>query len=146
MWPAKRVLVLILGLLPYLISFALSAVNHAAPLSGSEPGYTCALVALTTPWARDNLPNTPNGLPALAWISLVLSGWINPLFLVTMLCHKWSRIFRVLRIVLFAMLPSCLIFIHFANLFPREGYFLWVGGIVLALFAADSQRMGFESA
>jgi hypothetical protein len=125
MWRAQRVLVLTLGLLLYLISFALPAANPVPRLQGSESGWTCALFALLTPWARDNFPITHDGLlPALVWISLVLSGWINPLFLVAMLCHRWSRIFQVLRIVLLAMLPACWFYFRYGNTSPLEGYFL----------------------
>lgn len=145
MRPAKKVLVS--GLLLYLLSFALPAVEHTGLLSGgSEPGYTSALYALKVPWARDNLPNTRNGLPALAWTSLVLSGWINPLFLLAMLCHRWSRIFHVLRIVLLAMFPACWVYFHFGSVSPREGYFVWVAGMILALFSAGKQGLRFESA
>ncbi len=129
--------VLVAGLFLFGLSFALPAVNYTAP-SGSEPGFTCALISLFTPWNHDNLPHFQSGLRYfLEWISLLLSGWINPLFLAAMLCSKWQRIFRTLRMVLVAMLPACWFAFYFMSLYPREGYFLWVAGMLLDLFSVD---------
>jgi hypothetical protein len=133
-WPAKKVVVS--GLLLYLLGFAPPAVKHTPALSGSEPGFMCALFALAKPWDHENLASTRDGLlPALGWFSLLLSGWINPLFLVAVLCHRWSRIFQA-RIVPLAMFPACWFYFHFGDFSPREGYFLWVAGMVLAIFSA----------
>jgi hypothetical protein len=138
MRPAKKVLVA--GLLIYLLSFALPAARNVSLGSGALPGFLCAFLALSFPWDHTNMQNHFQGLlPDLEWTSLALSGWINPIFLAAMVCSKRPLIFPTLRIVLIAMLPSCWIVFHTEDFYPREGYFLWVAGMLLALFSADKQ-------
>jgi hypothetical protein len=35
------------------------------------------------------------------------------------------------------MAPFCWVVFHYENLYPREGYFLWILGMLLALFSPN---------
>jgi len=134
MRPLKRAL--LTGLLLYVLSFALASVNLKSPPSEPMRGYTCALLALFNPWDHDSLRTLRDGLrPAIEWIALALSGWINLVFLVSFSCIRWPRIFRGLRIAFLAMAPAPWIIFSFEGLYPREGYFMWVAGMALAFFS-----------
>lgn len=122
------------GFLLYVVAFFLPAVYE----TGSAPlhGYYCALVTLVQVWTREGgalLHEEP-----LNYVSLVISGWINPLFLISVILipiRKAQRALGILRIIILLMLPICWIVFHNVKVRPREGYFLWVIGMLLVLFS-----------
>ena len=72
--------------------------------------------------------------------SLFFSGLINPLFLesVILVLVKPSRQLVLIAKVLFLlMMPFCWITFHYEGLHPREGYFLWILGMLLVLFSSN---------
>lgn len=124
----------VIGFVLYAGAFFLSAVFE----TGSAPlrGYDCALVTLIQVWTRDSraiIHEEP-----VTYISLMVSGWINPLFLITAIFiafRKARRLANVLRIVILLMIPFCWVAFHNVKVRPREGHFLWIFGMLLVLFS-----------
>jgi hypothetical protein len=133
----NRILVRV-GLLIYIISFALFAFAGG----GGRPvrGYGTAILALLIPWQQN--PFSPPWIfhdKILDYVALLISGWINPLFLMTvalMLHERHQREVAILRIILLLMIPFCWIVFYFHAFYPREGHFLWLFGMILALFSS----------
>lgn len=122
-----------IGLCIYLTSFFLIAASGPGPASdpGSR-GYSWAWGALVLPWREIGLwSESPVLLPAVAVV-----GLINPIFIVglLMLVMHHRRCFVVFRIILLSMFPFCWLPFVF-GFHPREGYALWIIGMVLILFS-----------
>jgi hypothetical protein len=127
-------LLFVIGFALYAGAFFLPAVFEA----GSAPlrGYDCALVTLIQVWTHDNralIHEEP-----VTYISLLVSGWINPLFLLTAIFtafRKARKLAGILRILVLVMIPFCWIAFHNVKVRPREGHFLWIIGMLLVLFS-----------
>jgi hypothetical protein len=134
----KSKIILVVALLAFTASFFLTAANNAnGARNGSGPrGYLFAFVTLSFPWGELSLKMLDKR--PMEFFSTLLSGWINPVFLITVFLLQIKRTTqwgRVLRVVLLLMLPSCWIAFGYWHLRPRYGYFLWTAAIVMALFA-----------
>jgi hypothetical protein len=137
---SKRILVG--GLVSYAVSFALYAVMMSGESKGLL-GFACAYLSLVYGvsgtvkgfLARPFLPSE-----AFLWISLLLSGLINPFFLSALITQRRNtlqRAFKVLRIITLSLFPLCWIFFVGDHVMPREGYFVWVSAMLLALFPSQ---------
>ncbi|MGC2111006.1 MAG: TIR domain-containing protein [Candidatus Korobacteraceae bacterium] len=140
--------VLIAGLTFFAISFVLYAVTlKTAGNNDSWFGFSCAYVSLLMGWrgvieAVSLRPFDPG--TASFQLSILLSGLINPVFLSTMLFkikNKLQRTFAALRITTLALFPFCWIVFVRGHIMPREGYLVWVAGMLLALFASQMGRL-----
>jgi hypothetical protein len=126
-----------IGMVLYAISFALVAVADRWPGHGSLRGYATAVCSI---WFTLGLNPLSNNSPfrdlKFEYVSLLISGLINPLFLVILIlaARGYQRTIAVLRIVLLLMIPFSWVVFHWQDFYPREGYFLWLIGIVLVLF------------
>jgi hypothetical protein len=72
-------------------------------------------------------------------LSIAISGWINPAFLFTVLLSlvgKTPILTRVFRNTVIVMMPFCWIAFRYSGVYPREGYFLWTGGMLLVLLSS----------
>jgi hypothetical protein len=124
-----------LAIFAYALSFALTAASNKTL---AVPGYYCAAGAFLSPFAVDSgfVERNP-----MAYIAVLISGWINIAFLVS-LTIRWrsgnGRAFRILRVVTLVMVPFCWIVFYDESLFPREGHVLWVVAMALALFSEGS--------
>ncbi|HEV2990335.1 MAG TPA: hypothetical protein VG759_17995 [Candidatus Angelobacter sp.] len=123
------------GLLVYAVAFALPAIF--APDSPALPGYRCAaFVTVMQPWSHENralIHDAP-----LRYLPMAMTGWINPLFLVTtllILLRKAARLVGVLRIIILLLIPFCWVVFHYETVRPREGHILWILGMLLVLFS-----------
>ena len=117
------------GFIVYLFSFFFISVGgiidgRTSPFVG---GF-CAFFAFFYPWieARDVLlHNVPPLFGPLAYVSLLVSGLINPIFLgwaFLELTELSTRFDPFLRFALLAMIPFSWIFIFFGlYTYPREG-------------------------
>jgi hypothetical protein len=79
----------------------------------------------------------------LDFVATLITGWINPAFLVTVALASFSRhrrLIAVLRIVVLLMVPFSWIEFHYQSVYPREGYFLWTVGMLLVLFSRELSR------
>jgi hypothetical protein len=135
------------GLLLYIAAFFLPAIF--APGSSPLPGYRCALyVTVMQPWTHDN--QTLIHTEPLRYIPLVLTGWINPLFLVAtilILLRRAAKLASILRGILILLIPLCWIVFHYETVRPREGHFVWIIGMLLVLFSGPLRKTaGTEAA
>ena len=132
----SRVLLLV-GFLLYVGSFFLLAVAPAGEASNSGVrGYICAAITLITPFSSDGwrlLQASP-----LQYFALLISGLVNPVFLITfiaLLIRPNGRLAGILRFFLPVMFVFCWVIFHYQHLTPRSGHFLWMGSILLAAFS-----------
>jgi hypothetical protein len=108
----------------------------AAPSDKGIPGYLCAYVTLVLPWTSDGMRMLTH--EPVDYLAYLLSGWINPVFLIAfvlLLINPRNRVAGILRIVLIFMFGACWIVFHYEHLRPRAGYFIWIAAMLLALFA-----------
>jgi hypothetical protein len=137
-----------LGMALYIGAFFLIAA-HDAHTSASDrgyPGWFCAVITLINPWGHDGLTLLRES--PLQYFALLFSGWINPLFLLTLLAQlvrPKGRLAFVLRIVLLVTFPACWIVFFSMNLYPREGYFAWTAAMLLVVFAVPRARAARKS-
>jgi hypothetical protein len=127
-------IVIFIGIGLYAASFFLTAVRGSGGLALA--GYNCAWVTLLTPWGSDGLSMLREN--PFDFFATLLSGWINLVFLVTagaLLIRPNSVFVRVLRVALLLMFPACWLVFYKEHLHPGEGYFLWIAGMLLVLFA-----------
>lgn len=125
------------GLLLYVASFFLIAVVAG---SSTVPGIYCANIALRGPWTIGNAMLRSN---PLEFSSLLISGWINPLFLITIILmsrEQFPQPIAILKIIILLMIPFCWIVFCYEELYPREGHFLWVIGMLLVLFSGRLRK------
>jgi hypothetical protein len=130
-----RILIFI-ALALYAASFFFTGVSDDGPRRGGIPGYECATITLLSPWGSEGLKMVRDS--PLDFFPVLISGWINPVFIVTLialLVRPAGRFGGILRIVLLLMLPACWIVFHRAHIHPRAGYYLWTGAMLLALFS-----------
>lgn len=119
-------------------AFFLPGIKEArsAPSDQGIRGYLCAYTTLSLPWTSDGarmLYQKP-----VEFVAILLSGWINPVFLIAfvlLLINPHNRLAGVLRIALLFMFIACWVVFYNEHLQPRAGYFLWTGGMLLTLFA-----------
>jgi hypothetical protein len=102
------------------------------------PGFLCAVAAVWFPLE----PAIKSGMfhiRLVPYLSLLIAGWINPVFLVTaffVLAEAHQRLVALLKVAVVVMIPfTWLFFATFRAVYPREGHFLWVFGMLLALFS-----------
>jgi hypothetical protein len=137
------------GLVIYVFSFFLVATGDPRGGIGRMTGYECAY--LTLAGAMTDLPSSPNSAfaatsaPVFVYLSTLISGLINPVFLiyVTLTYLKRApRTARALKFVLLAMIPFCWVVFYFLKVYPREGHLLWVIGMLLVLLSSWKQVSG----
>ncbi|MGE5324499.1 MAG: hypothetical protein ACM3SW_16655 [Actinomycetota bacterium] len=128
-----RWIALLAGISMFAVSFMLPAVSQAS--TPGIPGYQCAFLSLVVTWEQAGalIRQAP-----LQYFSVLISGWINPVFLVSLLLilikPRWHTAI-VLRYVVTVMFVFCGIAFYRIHLYPRQGYFLWMFGILLALYS-----------
>lgn len=130
---------LLAGIAMFAVSFMLPAVKEASasPSSPGVRGFTCAVLTLEMPWSkdgRDQLHQAP-----LQYFSILFSGWINPAFVLALLLillrPQWLA-GTMLTYLVTLMFVFCWIVFYQLKLYPRQGYFLWMFGILLALYSS----------
>jgi hypothetical protein len=130
------------GLTSYAVSFALVAEAGRLPGRDLIPGWKAALASilgalagnpLNDPWIFHDLK--------FVYVSLLISSFMNPLFLVILIlaARGYRRTIAILRIILLLMIPFCWVVFDWEGSHPREGFFLWLFGMVLALFCGYLQ-------
>ena len=126
-----------IGLSLYLGSFLLIGATGPGPAPGhGARGYFWAWWALAIPWL--NLDLWTQGAGFILMPATAVAGLINPVFIVTSLAlvKPFWRLFFALRIVLLGMFPLCLIPFILFRFRPREGFALWILGMMLVLFSS----------
>jgi hypothetical protein len=139
-----RWLALFIGLALFGASFNMVAVKEASNKGNTAGilGYKCATLSLSAPWGGSDSQKMRQQTPAL-WFSLLISGWINPAFLLGLLVmlaapqQRWALLFRCLIALMFI---ACWVFFYKVHLVPLQGYYVWMAGILLALFSNPRVR------
>jgi hypothetical protein len=130
------------GMVFYVVSFALVAEAARWPGRVSFRGYQAAISSILFTLAEN--PLSDRGLfqdMKFLYVSLLICSLINPLFLVilTLAVRGYQQTTAILRIILLLMIPFCWVVFYWQASYPREGHFLWVLGMVLALFSGFLQ-------
>jgi hypothetical protein len=134
-----RWLALLAGLALFAVSFNMVAVKDASSKGNTAGilGYKCATLSLSAPWGGSDSVKMRHDSP-IQWFSLLISGWINPAFILGLLVmfvapnQRWAVVLRCLVALMFVF---CWIFFYKVHLAPLQGYYLWMTGILLALLS-----------
>jgi hypothetical protein len=131
-------ILIFVALVLYVVSFTLVGVSNAGDPHGGGGimGYKCATLTLLSPWGSEGLKMVREN--PIDFFSVLISGWINPVFAITvvaLLFRPNGRFAGISRIVLLLMLPACWIVFSRSHLQPRVGYYLWTAAMLLAVFA-----------
>ena len=132
-----------MGLLIYALSFFLFATGDHKGVMGRLNGLECAYLAIASAVDSPFSPSSGVYPPLLLYISVLMSGLINPVFLayVTLAClTRKPQTTRVLGFVLLSMIPFCWVVFYFLQVYPREGHVVWVIGMLLVLFSSWKQE------
>jgi len=134
----RRQIALVAAMVLYAASFFVDAVIDTPGSSSASriSGYDCAYLTLLFPWTRDALRSVQDH--PLQYMGMLLSGWINPMFLITMgflLKRRTAHLGENLRIVLLLMFLACWLVFSEVQVRPTYGYFLWTIAMLLALFS-----------
>jgi hypothetical protein len=141
-WATRRGMLVFVGLSIYVASFFLLAVGDFEGLAGPVRGYSCAEVALLSPFSEDGrsiLREKP-----VEYFSLLGSGLINLVFLTTFFLQLFkvrSQAIVVLRNLTILMIPLCWVVFRYERFYPREGHILWIVGMLLTLFAMSNLQV-----
>lgn len=141
---ALRWLALLAGLVLFAVSFNMVAVKEASSKGNTAGilGYKCATLSLSAPWGGSDSVKMRRDSPLL-WFSLLISGWINPAFvlgLVVMFLAPNRRWALVLRCLIALMFIFCWIFFYKVRLVPVQGFYTWMIGVLLGLFSNPRAR------
>lgn len=105
-------------------------------------GFLCAFYAFALPLelgTKALFHNVPMPIDAIPYLSLLIAGWINPVFVAAAflsLTRIHKKLVAVLKsAVLIMILFTLLFFATFKMFYPREGYFIWLAGMLLVLFS-----------
>ncbi len=98
-------------------------------------GYECAGATFVSPWQSEAAFDG-----RLDFLSTIISGWINPVFLITAILvffGRPQRLITVMRILVVLMVPFCWVVFHYAGAYPGVGHFVWIVGMLVTLFSRD---------
>jgi len=130
--------VLLVALIVFAISFFLPAIWIPHVTSHTATGYWCAWVTLVSPWTADGLKDLPTA--PIKYFSILLSGWINPLFLISIVLSRGEstrKLSRTLRTVALCLMPACWIVFFTQGVYPFVAYFIWTVAMLAALFSSS---------
>ena len=132
-----------LGLGIFVLSFFLLATGDPKGWTGRLRGYECAYFAVQSPLTSTPFsPGSADYAPPFLYLSILISGLINPVFLgytTLAFLKRKPRTTRVLKFALLSMIPFCWVVFHSLEVYPREGHVLWVIGMLLVLFSSWKQ-------
>jgi len=134
----KRKSLFILGSVFYACSFFLRVEDLHLLSEGyfDHTGWHYAYVFLINSWK--NMADIHGARDVILFVVSVLIGWSNPLFLISLILlrnEKYSHAGSLLRRIVLAILVLSGWFFYDSKVLPREGYALWVLGMVLMLFS-----------
>jgi len=126
-----------------MLSFFLVATGDSKGLTGPGRmrGYECAYFAVeSTLTSTPFRPASADYAPPFLYLSILIGGLINPVFLgytTLAFLKRKPRTARVLKFALLSMIPFCWVVFHSLEVYPREGHVLWVIGMLLVLFSSS---------
>ena len=134
------------GLALYTLSFFLYGVGSQPP-QAPQFGWQCAVEAFLLPlyYILGSLftGQGPFFQQPLGWMAALVTGWINPVFFVTLafLVRGRQEAVGSLRIALFLMILCCWVVFYAFEMYPREGFLLWVVGMGLVVSSPELSRL-----
>ena len=132
-----------LGLGIFVLSFFLLATGDPKGWTGRLRGYECAYFAVQSPLTSTPFsPGSADYAPPFLYLSILISGLINPVFLgytTLAFLKRKPRTARVLKFALLSMIPFCWIVFHSLDVYPREGHVLWIIGMLLVLYSSSKK-------
>ncbi len=137
------------GVALYVLSFFLYAVGSQPPEAPAR-GWLCAVEAFVLPlyYILGGLftGEGPFVQRPVGWVAALVTGWINPLFLVTLACLVRDRrdLVGSLRIALLLMILCCGVVFYAFELQPLEGFLFWVLGMVLVVSSPELSSLRFR--
>jgi hypothetical protein len=123
----------------FAVSFMLPAIREVAKpgaTAGTLSGYDCAVLSLMQPWGKEGLALLRSD--PVNYVSALLSGWINPVFIIAvlvLLIRPSAGINSVFRVVLPLMFIFCWVVFYKIHYSAYTGYWVWMGGILMAIFS-----------
>ncbi|HEY2168061.1 MAG TPA: hypothetical protein VGJ30_00430 [Candidatus Angelobacter sp.] len=138
--------VLLVALTVFAISFFLPAIWIPHVTQHTATGYWCAYVTLVSPWTSDGMRDLATA--PVQYFAILLSGWINPLFLISMVLsrrEKTRRFSRTLRTVVLFLMPACWVVFFTEHVYPFAGYLIWTVAIIAALFSSSFSEGSLSS-
>ena len=134
-------IVRVAGCAIFALAFFLPAVEQAVPKTGRGTdlmtGWICAwwaflptIILVSQPGARAFTNDR------LIEITLLLSGWVNPLLLIYLFLSFWTRFIwarRALSAAILLCVVSTWIFLARSEFRPQIGHVLWIAGIFAIL-------------
>jgi hypothetical protein len=136
------------GFSVYAVSFSLTAVQGYGVTSSESPSVAAwSLDAFMTPLIFIHWQSVANLLQemSVAKISFFLNGWVNPFFVLTMVCivvGKTPKLTRIARYLVVLMVLFCWVTFAYLPVHPREGYIAWTLGMLMVLLSSE---LGTES-
>jgi len=128
---------LLLGIVAYAVSFFLIVL----PGQPSFRGWQCAVLAFYYPWdwIKQGAPDpTKNAVLELATL---FSALINPVFILYLLLRTRANLRKAAAVFSWILLVMNIApWLVFKTSPPREGYFVWVAGMLIAMFSARIAR------
>jgi hypothetical protein len=100
-----------------------------------ERGAGCAYIMFIYPFVAASALLHPSISTIGQYFMGSLTGLINPVFLLAAITQR-----RILKILLVSMIPFSWLLLYSEKLYPREGYFLWITGMLLVL-VSDPRRV-----
>lgn len=133
----KNQKVLLIALVVFAVSFFLPAIWIPNATPRTLQGYWCAYRTLVSPWTAEGLNDLTK--EPVQFFSVLFSGWINPLFLISLVLlqrENSRKLGRTLRVAVLCFMPACWIVFVQDGVYPFVGYFIWTAGIIVALFSS----------
>ena len=136
-----------IGLFLYSVSFLLISVGDRIPNSRPDRGYDSAVWSLFFAYADIKLRLLGNHgytQNLLECFSLFVSSLINVFFLSFLSASRiWrqSRRLQLFGFLILLMIPFCWIVFYYQNMYPREGHFAWVLGMLLVVLGNNGDRI-----
>lgn len=129
----SRNFLLSLGIVAYVVSFFLIVI----PGQPTYRGWACALLAFYYPWdwVKHGVPDP--GRNAVFELGMLFSALINPVFILYLLLRTRANLRRAATFFSWVLLILNIApWLVFKASPPREGYFVWVAGMLMAIFSA----------
>lgn len=136
---ALKWIFLLAGLALFAFGFKLPAIKEIArpgTTGNTLIGYNCAALALRLPWGKEGITFLHSD--PVAYFAVLISGWINPFFLLgllVLLVRPQSRLNWVFRVLLPLMFVACWIVFQKIHFYAYTGFYVWMCGILMVLFS-----------
>ena len=127
---------LLLGIVAYVAGFFLIVI----PGQPSYRGWQCALLAFYYPWDWITKGAPDPSKTAVFELGMLFSALINPVFILYLLLRTMASLRAAANVSRILLILNIAPWLVFKTSPPREGYFVWVAGMLMAIFSARIAR------